>query len=163
MITECRKCIIQALESSGIKNIYGKKEEHYLPPCAYIMLSKGKMERIGQKVAMSKDTSKARYRTKVYETTIAFTISIIAESESELDLLLEDFLINLPARILDNNENAIKVFPAAIGYDEDDSIIKDEYMALVSVEFEGGIYKDKETPLINTENIEISMEVQKDG
>lgn len=146
MYIECRDYLVEIIKAAGIK-----REVHINqktldvdnePHKAAIIAESDEQKRSGQKVSYIDQEGKKHKRTKQFDRTLTFIVTIGDYTYAQVETIFESFLRLIEAGIyIDGNYTEISLLPAT-WYDEEDKIIKSKAAVVFKVQFAGGLYKD---------------------
>ncbi|MDI3480792.1 MAG: hypothetical protein PWQ97_447 [Tepidanaerobacteraceae bacterium] len=158
MITAIKNAVKDTLNTLGIKNIYTEEEDaskHHASP--YALMIKDPDEELvydGSRVAYEINGNIKKVRIRIYQRTVRYRIVV---SSKDPENILNQLLANLK-NLYDPQGNYISVYFEGIHPKNDPSVLRGDTIMEMLVSFAGGVYQDKEYPLVNINNIEIQME-----
>ena len=126
-----------------------------VPSCYVYQAEPSTLTRARRKVAFTDDPARRvrTWRHLLYEERLQLVVRLVEAGRAALDAQKNEFLRRLPARIMDAENNAIHVTATGCLFIEDRAALNNKVAMEITVEFAGGVYLDRETPL--TEGIEM--------
>lgn len=103
-----------------------------------------------------------KYRKRLYKTKLKVRAVIKAETEEEAETLYKKFLLAIPRRTQDNDNNLVVVSVDKLergGYETKLVEVMAQREIVLSITFEGGIYQDYEIPLIREVDVRSNLTV----
>lgn len=144
MIHIAKNLIESILQSGGIKHIYREEEAFNKTrpsPSAIILAAREKLEPDHRKAAKFENAGRRFLRTKRFRRITPIEVTIFDRDEEKVDGWIRLLLSTLPDGIDDGQGNYTPVRPKEIEWIPDQ---KDRAAATVFIEFEWGIYTDRE-------------------
>jgi len=145
MLKIAKETVTEILKTeAGVKQIYydenafGRAKAN---PSAIILAGKEKLREMRRKSAKFTDENGTTIlRSQVYERTLPVEVNIFHRTEEQVDEVICSLLGGLPKGIDDGKGNWTPIEPAGIEWPPDQ---KERSLAVVFLNFVGGIYRDK--------------------
>lgn len=155
MYMECREYLISLLVQAGMKRPVHTNQKTMdndnEPHKAAVIADTDEQKCNGQKVIYKDKAGKRYKRTKRFDRTITFIVTIGDHTYPKVESIFERFLRLVEQGIyIDGNYTEINLQPAT-WYDEDDRIIKSKALVVFKVQFIGGVYVDTNYIKVNAD------------
>jgi len=160
MTGECKNYLDQKLRAAGINEVYQTAEQgqkHHSLPYALVSADAGqlsgheRLEYSPRRVAMENDlinkVRRVRWRTHIRH--LQLRVAIVHRTEAEAEAALTAFLADLDRRFLDAGGNAVLVNADVASRNDDGSLLRSQAGAEAVIFFQGGVYRDEQTPLFS--------------
>lgn len=165
MIQDCLDYLTQALTTAGVEKVFKRGEDsskHQGASSAGLAVIKEHFKKDGSLVARADGTDDQGrpvriFRRRTQKWTVIIKVKLVCRDEAALALVKQSFFGSLGSRILDAGNNAVLILPDSGEPEEDTSVLRSKAETYFLITFEGGLYKDRTSLLVNLED---SMEME---
>lgn len=149
----------QTLKSAGCKKVYRDEQEIEKQnplPYAVILADEARLVKDSGLAAQQDDPARSvrNYRTRVFKRDLTIGVTIIHKDVESLGVLADQFLAGLAASILDPAGNAIELSCSTEKWVNEGSLLKGKVAIEIPVLFRGGVYREREVPLVGISGFE---------
>lgn len=158
LYTQSKQYLIDKLKEAGIKSkpyttekALAKSQESHI---GAVLFESESISRNGSKTHYKDEQGAQKKRRKVFDRELSFSVIIGDYTDEAVEIMFEKFLSSLNRGIYVNGDFVPIEVGTADWVDKDDSILKAQVAAQVSITFGGGIYRDTDFAKVSEINVE---------
>ncbi|MBE3574543.1 MAG: hypothetical protein IMW99_03675 [Firmicutes bacterium] len=149
----------QTLVAAGCKRVYldEREIEQQNPlPYAVILPDEGALTRENVKIAQQDDPVRClrTYRDRIFRRDLTVVVTLVHKDVESLGTLSDAFLAGMQASILDPAGNVITLECHEEKWIRDGSLLKGKAAVEIPVIFHGGVYAERDVPLVGVLSFE---------